>query len=247
MAKEIDKIIQSKTAPKSNNVLWDDGDSLKINRNGKWEDTAKSVPTNFLNNSKEVGGLVNSPFGYEGGAYSEATINATPGKWMFVLIPKMHYLNNYVINGVEVAAPNWKEEVIFSMGSYQIKIDADRNIYVFAYYPQTITISCRTYISKKLLSSTFVNNDIIDLSTEEGVSTLRFLLENYGYYGLYGRIFRDGYNGGFVCNAARGTNDFINFSIIGFEGSQHLNIAVKGGIIHPLNMTTTIKNIKLEE
>lgn len=36
MAKEIDKIIQSKTAPKSNNVLWDDGENLKINRNGKW-------------------------------------------------------------------------------------------------------------------------------------------------------------------------------------------------------------------
>lgn len=42
MAKEIDKIIQSKTAPKSNNVLWDDGENLKINRNGKWE----SVGTN---------------------------------------------------------------------------------------------------------------------------------------------------------------------------------------------------------
>ena len=39
MAKEIDKIIQSKTAPKSNNVLWDDGENLKINRNGKWEST----------------------------------------------------------------------------------------------------------------------------------------------------------------------------------------------------------------
>lgn len=37
MAKEIDKIIQSKTAPKSNNVLWDDGENLKINRNGKFE------------------------------------------------------------------------------------------------------------------------------------------------------------------------------------------------------------------
>ena len=37
MAKEIDKIIQSKTAPKSNNVLWDDGENLKINRNSKWE------------------------------------------------------------------------------------------------------------------------------------------------------------------------------------------------------------------
>ena len=44
MAKEIDKIIQSKTAPKSNNVLWDDGENLKINRNGKWENTGGGTP-----------------------------------------------------------------------------------------------------------------------------------------------------------------------------------------------------------
>ena len=44
MAKEIDKIIQSKTAPKSNNVLWDDGENLKINRNGKWENTEGGAP-----------------------------------------------------------------------------------------------------------------------------------------------------------------------------------------------------------
>ena len=44
MAKEIDKIIQSKTAPKSNNVLWDDGENLKINRNGKWESAGGGAP-----------------------------------------------------------------------------------------------------------------------------------------------------------------------------------------------------------
>lgn len=37
MAKIIDKIIQSKTAP-NNNVLWDDGENLKIKRRGNWED-----------------------------------------------------------------------------------------------------------------------------------------------------------------------------------------------------------------
>lgn len=47
MAKRIDKIIQSKTAPKSNNVLWDDGENLKINRNGKWEN-ANNAETNNL-------------------------------------------------------------------------------------------------------------------------------------------------------------------------------------------------------
>ena len=46
MAKEIDKIIQSKTAPKSNNVLWDDGENLKINRNGKWESASKENSSN---------------------------------------------------------------------------------------------------------------------------------------------------------------------------------------------------------
>lgn len=43
MAKEIDKIIQSKTAPKSNNVLWDDGENLKINRNGKWDSVLSPI------------------------------------------------------------------------------------------------------------------------------------------------------------------------------------------------------------
>ena len=37
MIKRIDKIIQSKTAPENNNVLWYDGENLKINRNGNWE------------------------------------------------------------------------------------------------------------------------------------------------------------------------------------------------------------------
>ena len=36
MAKDI-KIVKSKTAPVDKNVLWDDGENLKINRNGKWE------------------------------------------------------------------------------------------------------------------------------------------------------------------------------------------------------------------
>lgn len=59
MAKEIDKIIQSKTAPKSNNVLWDDGENLKINRNGKFENViTPSVVTikrsDLLNNNTKA-------------------------------------------------------------------------------------------------------------------------------------------------------------------------------------------------
>ena len=66
MAKEIDKIIQSKTAPKSNNVLWDDGENLKINRNGKWESAGGGAPminityanlVELRNNSKLIAGM----------------------------------------------------------------------------------------------------------------------------------------------------------------------------------------------
>lgn len=41
MAKIIDKIVKSKNAPQSTNVLWDDGENLKIYRNGVWENTNK--------------------------------------------------------------------------------------------------------------------------------------------------------------------------------------------------------------
>lgn len=43
----MNKIIQSKTAPKSNNVLWDDGENLKINRNGKWENVNNAETNNL--------------------------------------------------------------------------------------------------------------------------------------------------------------------------------------------------------
>lgn len=48
MIKRIDKIIQSKTAPESNNVLWDDGKNLKINRNGNWETTIDPVVWKYM-------------------------------------------------------------------------------------------------------------------------------------------------------------------------------------------------------
>lgn len=47
MAKEIDKIIKSPTPPKDTNVLWDNGENLKIYRNGKWEN-ANNAETNNL-------------------------------------------------------------------------------------------------------------------------------------------------------------------------------------------------------
>ena len=41
MANIIEKIIQQSTAPKDKNVLWDNGEELKINRRGVWESTNK--------------------------------------------------------------------------------------------------------------------------------------------------------------------------------------------------------------
>lgn len=41
MANIIEKIIQQPTAPKDKNVLWDNGEELKINRRGVWESTNK--------------------------------------------------------------------------------------------------------------------------------------------------------------------------------------------------------------
>lgn len=41
MANIIEKIIQQSTAPKDKNVLWDNGEELKINRRGVWESANK--------------------------------------------------------------------------------------------------------------------------------------------------------------------------------------------------------------
>lgn len=41
MANIIEKIIQQPTAPKDKNVLWDNGEELKINRRGVWESANK--------------------------------------------------------------------------------------------------------------------------------------------------------------------------------------------------------------
>lgn len=63
MAKIIDKIVKSKNAPQSTNVLWDDGENLKIYRNGVWENTNSteikegSIPLSAL--SKEVRDKIN--------------------------------------------------------------------------------------------------------------------------------------------------------------------------------------------
>ena len=43
----IDKIVKQKNAPKDKTVLWDDGVSLKINRNGVWEDVVKGGASNL--------------------------------------------------------------------------------------------------------------------------------------------------------------------------------------------------------
>lgn len=47
MAQVIDTIIQSSTAPKKTNVLWDDGVSIKRFKDGKWQSIAGSGGGNY--------------------------------------------------------------------------------------------------------------------------------------------------------------------------------------------------------
>lgn len=45
MVKIIDKIVQQSYTPEYTNVVWDDGEELKINRLGKWESVIKNYAT----------------------------------------------------------------------------------------------------------------------------------------------------------------------------------------------------------
>ena len=54
MAKIIEKIVQSKYSPKDTNVLWDDGENLKINRNGKWESAYAEGPAGGAYDDTEI-------------------------------------------------------------------------------------------------------------------------------------------------------------------------------------------------
>lgn len=54
MAKIIEKIVQSKYPPKDSNVLWDDGENLKISRNGSFENVVSTIENNNTNLAVEV-------------------------------------------------------------------------------------------------------------------------------------------------------------------------------------------------
>lgn len=54
MAKIIEKIVQSKYPPKDTNVLWDDGENLKIRRNGSFENVVSTTENNGTNLDIEV-------------------------------------------------------------------------------------------------------------------------------------------------------------------------------------------------
>lgn len=64
MVNIINKIVKSQTAPTQTNVLWDDGENLKIYRNGVWENTNSteikegSIPLSAL--SSEIQDKINS-------------------------------------------------------------------------------------------------------------------------------------------------------------------------------------------
>ena len=54
MAKIIEKIVQSKYPPKDTNVLWDDGENLKISRNGSFENVVSTLENTNTNLGIEV-------------------------------------------------------------------------------------------------------------------------------------------------------------------------------------------------
>lgn len=54
MGKTIDKIVVSSIAPKNTNVLWDDGENLKIFRNGSFENVVSTVENTNTNLGIEV-------------------------------------------------------------------------------------------------------------------------------------------------------------------------------------------------
>ena len=62
MAKIIEKIIQSKYPPNSTDVLWDDGENLKIARNGNFENVMSTMEsTNNLNIEVTVDNTTGTP------------------------------------------------------------------------------------------------------------------------------------------------------------------------------------------
>lgn len=110
MAKEIDKIIQSKTAPKSNNVLWDDGENLKINRNGKWEN-ANNAETNNLDIDPIVWKYMCNPHIVECDSASGICYNPIP-KELSDIIYQNSKFNHLVLSTILIKILNPYEEVV---------------------------------------------------------------------------------------------------------------------------------------
>ena len=62
MGKIIEKIIQSKYPPNNTNVLWDDGENLKIVRNGSFENVTSTIKnTDTLNIEVTVDNTTGTP------------------------------------------------------------------------------------------------------------------------------------------------------------------------------------------
>lgn len=134
MAKRIDKIIQSKTAPKNNNVLWDDGKNLKVNRNGNW----KGINTlDWDAQEGEAGYIKNKPFRKIKSNNNEITnINS-----LFVITEEafyptidlfIKYNNKIVLLAKEKQEIYWGDGVIVEMYNtlFYLRDDGESNIIV---------------------------------------------------------------------------------------------------------------------
>lgn len=210
MAKEIDKIIQSKTAPKSNNVLWDDGENLKINRNGKWESTGSgtSIPQEKLDSidfgyyTYASGNIVANwgPFTIKEGE----TIKVETNTWTIPEFIRIHDYSkiSYVEKGIHELSKHPDDTLYYS--DINIKPQGTTLEIYNNSFLGTVTISFLGYKKQYIDSSKF------KMSTEflAEMPLTKYIFSNIGerceivyYYTCIGKDLRldwgQGYYGGF--------------------------------------------------
>lgn len=139
MAKIIEKIVQSKYPPKDSNVLWDDGENLKINRNGKWESAYAEGPAGGAYDDTEIKNKLTELEGKTAsrafGLFSNETLNYIIKEMALtedvdysaiksVSILKAYSNGSYFFNSIYLHTD--KTIVVYEM-SYRTKEDALKN------------------------------------------------------------------------------------------------------------------------
>lgn len=244
MGKTIDKIVVSSIAPKNTNVLWDDGENLKIFRNGKWESTSKSnhnneeyiVPDWKANGGEE--GYIKNRTHYTTKVnivtVSKENITSTPYKIIpmdpgvyyeengverYVTLKPQYKINNEDIEWIDFSASGPPIQLAHNNGFLYIK---DRFNYPrnnFTFWNESIT-----YLSEKFIPNTIarsINYELhhikLDISkTDSNVTTL-----NDNSVSLTDRCVCDLYNGYYDKeNALIHNGELYNGIITGISGGK---------------------------